>query len=294
MNIIFKPFLLSIVLIVVLAILSSQVVSIFLPNMFINYISSQEKTKDIKFDIVNAFDIKEKQQPKVTKQQVTTKTVVEKSGRYLLKAFTISGIIYDGKNSMVIARENKSGVFIYIKDTHKGYKLIKVFKHKAEFLKDGDTYIVFLSPDDEKTFQKIEKKTSTTKTIHNKQTSREKATGTLAKGMFDEIKYKNGKYFIPQSILLEYATLNKIFSGIAIQAFKIDEKVRFKIVHISKNAIFNKMGLKKYDYITQIDNRDFKSMSEPIKFFQNLKNIKVLSLQIERNKQLKELKYEIY
>ena len=286
MNIVFKPFVLASLLTILLAVLLSQTVALLMPKSFIGYVATNEQKKSINFDIVNAFNIQNKPKPK---KEVIKKVAKQTSGVFLLKDFSISAVFLDGNESMVILRDG--GIFLALNEVHKGYRLIEVFPKKAKFKKGADIYIAFLSPKDEKNFQGVAK---TTITESSTQSKRVKVTGTASKEMFENIKYKNGKYYIPQDMMKEYKNMNKIFSSIAIQAFNIDGYIKFKVTFIKPNSIFAKMGLRKYDYIQQVNNEDFKSISEPIKYFQNLENIKELSLTIKRGNKTKELKYEIF
>ena len=283
MNSISKPFLFNILLVVCFALFLSQLSGLFIKTNFAQFIEKTVKNSDTKFDIVKSMNIQNK---KIVQQTTTIQT----SGVFLLKDFSISAIILDGKNSMIIVRDNGGGKFLSIGDIHKGYKLTNVYEKKAKFTKNVDTYFAFLTPEDEKNFQGVAKKTI----VNNTASRREVVTGTTSRNMFEDIKYKNGKYFIPKDTLLEYASLRKIFSGISIGTFIENDKIRFRVNHISNSSIFKKMGLKKYDFITQINGADFKSMSEPLKYFENLKNIKELALSIKRGNETKELKYEIY
>jgi len=286
MNIVFKPFVLGSLLTIFLAILSSQAVSFFMPKSFIGYVAQSSVKETINFDIATAFDIQNKPLPK---KKIVKKVVKQTSGVFLLKDFSISAVFLDGNESMVILRDG--GIFLGLNEIHKGYKLIEVFPKKAKFEKNGDIYIAFLTPKDEKNFQGVAKTTIVENSVQNK---RVEVTGTASKDMFEDIKYKNGKYYIPQDMMNEYKNMDKIFSSIAIQGYSLNGYIKYKITYVKPNSVFAKMGLRKYDYILQVNNKDFQSISEPIKYLENLENIKELSLTIKRGNKTKELKYEIF
>ncbi len=286
MQLIFKPFILNILLVTSMALLLSQLSGYFMKDYPSKFIPSQEIKKDKNFDILSSIPIQERV---VVRKVVKKKQKVLRS--FLLKEFSISGIILDGDNSMVIIRDTNSGKFMQVGDLHKGYKLSKIYVQKVLFIKNGNRYFAFLTPEGEKEFKS---EVFSSPIIKNSSTKREELTGTTSRSMFSEIKYKKGKYFIPRDLLMEYTTLNRIFSGISIQSYSIKDKIKFKINYISPNSVFIKMGLKKYDYIIKINNTKIKSVTEPIKYFQNLENIKTLSLTVKRGNKIKELKYEIY
>ncbi|RLA84574.1 MAG: hypothetical protein DRG78_01060 [Epsilonproteobacteria bacterium] len=287
MNLIFKPFVFNVLIAVSAALFLSQIAGYFIKSYPDTYISKDMSIKDKKFDIVSTLNI--------VKNKAVSKTTKKKNGpsnRFLLKAFSISGIILDDTNSMTIIRDKSGGKFMQVGETHKGYKLNKIYAQKVIFKKNNNLYFAFLTPDGEKSFKSLSSNSADRTNI----SKREETTGTVSRAMFNEIKYKKGKYFMPRDLLLEYTTLDKIFSGISIQAQSVNGKLQFKIMYISSNSVFKKMGLRAFDYIVKINGEDFKSVTEPIKYFQNLKNIKALSLTIQRGKkkELKELKYEIY
>ena len=74
----------------------------------------------------------------------------------------------------------------------------------------------------------------------------------------------------------------------------INSDISYKVTRLNSSSLFAKIGIKRGDMIMLVNNQKFKSISEPLKFFQNLQNIKQLSITVKRNGKTKELKYEIY
>ncbi|MDA3908587.1 MAG: PDZ domain-containing protein, partial [Sulfurimonas sp.] len=178
----------------------------------------------------------------------------------------------------------------YLSDSHKGYKLIEIHQKKAKFQKGINYYWAFLNPDDEKGFKKNINPSNTGSTTN--QSSSIKTT--TAKKMFEEIKFKNGKYYIPQDLLHEYSDASKFATTIRVQVYSINNAISFKVTSIKPSSIFNKLGIKQGDMIVRMNNLPFTSPSQPIKLFQNLKNLKQLELTVQRHGKTKELKYEVY
>lgn len=286
MNLLFKPFILNIFITILLAVFIDQIGGYFLSNNSIEFIADNKKITKIDFDISTAMNIKQKQTIKVE----TKKAVQKSSGIFLLKDFSISATFLDGDDSLVIVRDSKGGIFVGINEFYKGYKLIEVFTAKAKFEKNKDIYFAFLTPKGEKSFKSVAKKTITLKSKNKKQAIR----NTISRSMFEDVKYKNGKYYIPKDMMISYKNMDKIFREISIQARILNSKIKFKVNYVKPQSVFEKIGLRKNDYIVKINNNDFKSISEPIKYFQKLENITELSLTILRGNQTKELKYEVY
>jgi len=288
MNIFFKPFFLGLYLTVSLAIMTSSIISILLTNNYIVVKENINNDAPIYIDAVSKLEIEEFKKVKEIKKK--TIKIEKKSGRYLLKEFSISGISFDGDDSMVIIRDTVSNNFLSIGESLKGYKLEEVYVTKAIFTKNGDEYYSFLSPDEEKEFKEISAVKGGNKVI----TTREKVTGSVAKSMFEDVEYKNGTYYIPQDTILDFKDLKKIFRSISIKAYNTSNNIKYKVLRVNPKSVFAKIGLQKDDYIIAIDNNKFKSVMEPIKYFNNLQNIKSMNLTIKRGKETKELKYEIF
>lgn len=286
MNIVFKPFVLYSFLLFFVAFLAAQIAGVFLPSAFISVVDEKRSNHEMKMEVSSSFGVVAKAAPVVVQQ----KKVVKKSSQFLLKEFSISAIFLDGKFGEVIVRDRKSGVFVMIGKSYKGYKLERLFINKAVFVKNGDEYFAFLSPELEKEFQP----SVAPKAKNGVVNTRVAVTGTAARAMFEDVKFKNGKYFIPKDILMSYKSMKKIFSSIAIQAHNSNGEISFKVRRVVPGSIFAKIGLKRDDYITQIDNEKFKSISEPLKYFNKLDELKSLSITIKRGNETKELVYEVF
>jgi len=287
MNIIFKPFMLGVYVTIALGVSVATIGSIFLTNSHLSVINNEQNSKTKHIDVVSKLKIEAPKVLKVRKKIIKQKEI---AGSYLLKDFSISAISYDGDDSMVIARNKRDGKFLYLGDSFKGYKLKEVYISKAVFTKKGNSYYTFLSPDDEKSFKEISAVAGGTKTI----IKREKVTGSIAKSMFEDIKYKNGIYYIPEDTLLEFNDLKKIFRSIGIQGFNKNGTIKYKVVRVNPKSVFGKIGLQRGDFILAVNGEKFKSMMGPVKYFNNLQNIKSMSITIKRGKKTKELKYEIF
>ncbi len=291
MNLLSKPIVIYSIFSILIGAVFSLGLSLFLPNSELIFQDKNLENKETKYKIAEAYNLDQKQIVK----KITKKVVKKNSGEFLLKDFSISGIFLSAEENTVLIRDTKGGIFLNQNNAHKNYKLIEVFEKKAKFKKGINFYWAFLNPKDEQQFSSnemnsYEVSSNTTQTSVTKSVARK----SVARDMFEDIIYKDGKYFIPKSKLEEFTSLDRIFSSIAIQAHNISNKISFKINYLTSNSIFYKLGLRKRDFIIKTNNENFKSVTEPIKYFQNMKNLKQLSLTIKRNGQIKELKYEIY
>ncbi len=86
-----------------------------------------------------------------------------------------------------------------------------------------------------------------------------------------------------------------IWKNIAIKEIKKDGVIDgFKILSVKKNSIFSQLGLTKGDVIKSVNNQQIKSYGDAFKIYNNIQDYESLKIEIIRNKQKKELEYEIF
>ena len=284
MNLVSKPIVVNTIFTVFLGATLSIALSFFLPNK--NFFQKSVANNEVQsnFEVAKAFNLEQKVQ-----KIVKTSTVKQTSKEFLLKEFTITGIFLDDKDSMVIVKNSKGGVFVHINSSYKGYTLKEVYLKKAKFQKGINFYWSFLDPKAEKEFL------ANPHAIQNEQSAKKTSIkDTVAGAMFEDIKFKNGEYFIPKDMILNPATMNKHLSSIGAQVYNINGVVSFKITYIAPSSAFHKIGIKKGDFIVGAEGKKFHSVNEPLKYLQKIKNLKQVSIMIKRGNQNKELKYEVY
>ncbi|MDF1875391.1 hypothetical protein JHD48_06565 [Sulfurimonas sp. SAG-AH-194-I05] len=283
MNYISNPLLYKLLLVSTVAAFLSTALSFFLPS---RDFSSQHEVAikpQSSFNLTHAFSLESK--IKIIQTKTLTK---ENAGEYLLTAFTLNSIFLNGEKSLVIIKNSKGGIFIRLHEKHLDYELIEVYAKKAKFKKGIHYYWSFLNPQDEKEFQENVALPSTSTGVIT--TMRE----TAARPMFEEIKFKDGQYYIPKDMLANPMAMTKYLGSAGAQMYNVNGAISFKMTYLPSHSVFYKLGLRKGDYIIEANGEKFKSMNDPIKFFQNIKNVKNLSLTVNRGNQNKELKYEVY
>jgi len=88
--------------------------------------------------------------------------------------------------------------------------------------------------------------------------------------------------------------LSKVWNNISIKEIKVKNKVQgFKINNISQNSIFEKLGLKKGDIITRVNNKNVDSYDYVFSLYENINKIEYFLIEVLRNNQTLELNYEI-
>ncbi|MEA1956659.1 MAG: site-2 protease family protein [Campylobacterota bacterium] len=283
-NIISRPILSYSIFSIILGALFAMVISFFLPNQHFVSIQDSKEIEDINFNITNSLNIE-----KIYNKPRVIKIEKKVSREFILKDFITTGAIVSDDDSLVIVKNTKGGVFVYVDEVHKGYKLVEVQDTKAKFKKGENYYWSFLSPTDERNFKEKVVDTKTTKP-----TAKTVVQDTVSREMFESIKEKDGKYFVPKSILGNKRDIQKTFSAIRVMSYNKNGEISFKFNYVKPSSIYSKLGLRKYDYVTKINGEKIKSVTQPLKLFQNIENINQLSLTVKRGNQIKELKYEVY
>jgi len=289
-NIIFRPLSMYTLIVILIAFIFADTIAIFLPKEKLYYHAPYQKTQEIAFPLEQAFALqttKKKKHKAIQKNMSTSHT-------YLLKDFSISGIIFTknaSDDNLVILRDRtKNGSLLYKGEYHKGYQLKEVFPLKAKFQRGNDFYWSFLSPNDEKKFLSSLNSSQTTVV----QETQKSEYVTMARSIANTIKYKNGKYFIPKELLEDKNSIFRIFSSVRIVNYNVNNKLSFKILYLHPSSIFIRLGLRKNDQIIKINQKEISSFAEPLQLFNNLKNLRQLTLTIKRGNKIKELHYEVY
>jgi len=172
-----------------------------------------------------------------------------------LKGIKLKAVFENGKNSFIII-DDKKDLFLDLNQKYKGYKLIKVKKDSAIFEKNNQKFEIKLS----KTKLNITTNNNTPKEI-NKQTLK--------------------TYLSNPTKIWKNISINPTPKG-------------YKIVYVKKGSIFDDLGLKKGDYILEVNNKTLKTDSDAWQIYKNIKNFDEINIKIKRNNKIKELNYEIY
>jgi type II secretion system protein C len=155
----------------------------------------------------------------------------------------------------------------------KGYKLISVKNKSAIFEKNGQEYNIPLID-----------------ASQSKINSQSEIVESLDK-MIANIKFENNKYLVPKNLVVYY--INKL--DILLNHINLEKNIDgFIIKSILDNSAFNKLGLQKNDIIKQINNQIVEKSNDWFVLQGTFQNSSSITVQIIRNSQPKELKYEVY
>ncbi|MDA3947243.1 MAG: PDZ domain-containing protein [Helicobacteraceae bacterium] len=167
------------------------------------------------------------------------------------------------------AQPNDSEV-IGIDDVFKGYALKKVLENGAIFSKDGQTFSLYFSEEDQQEY----------------------AAPTSNMGQSDDGGIKQ----VAKSDITHYAkNVNQIWKDISIVEVKENGKITgFKVTRITAGTPFAQLGLRQGDIIIRANNKPMTSYKDAIAIYKGIDKLDALQLIVLRNNQETEIVYEIF
>ncbi|QKF68002.1 type II secretion/transformation system, C protein [Arcobacter venerupis] len=253
--------------IILLAFLINSVIFFYLPKSGVDFIKNNSLFLDYK---KYAFYSNIKNIEKKV-DDTNSKQIVQTLSKYNLKA-----IYFRSNDEGWITIEEKSGDKSYILaqgEQIDGYTLFRLFKNYILFIKDNKEFKLEIK-------EEIGGNSSFSEPLNNQN---------------QEIVIKNNGAIISRDYLNSYTSnIEKIWENIAIDEIKNDNKVEgFKISKITKNSVFEKIGLKEGDIIKTINNNALNSYGDAMKVYNNIKDTTYLNIEVLRKNELVELNYEI-
>jgi len=236
----------------------SLAVTFFLPHSGVDVAMYHEK------DIYNNY------RPS-TLLNISKKKVVKKAEPvYALKNLTLKAIYDNPVSPFIAVQDAKKVTLVSLNEQFKGYKLKEVYADRAVFVKSGKNY--------ELKFKDKKFKNATIQAIE------------------PEIISDGGAVFIRRAELKKYSkNPNEIFKSIKIKEIIENKRLKgFRVLRVDKKSVFGQLGLQKNDIITGANNKEFKSVTQVFKLYNNMDKLDSLKLHVKRGNEEKELEYEIY
>lgn len=233
----------------------------FLPEIGVDRPPEQSEQMYRSYRMASLFSVEAaKVKPVAAKQQPV----------YRLDKLTLRGI-YAGKNPFIAVEEGGKVILIAQDESHKGYRLVEVASERAIFEKGGRRYEIGFKED-------------------------KSADSRISKVKTPEVLNEGGAVFIKRDEISHYAkNFDDIWKSVKIEPVKRNGKLDgFKVNWVKKGSVFEKIGLRKGDIIIGANDRDFTSLSQVFKLYNNVDKIDRLKLKILRENQEMELEYEIF
>ncbi len=206
-----------------------------------------------------------------------------------LTQFTLKAIYYNAnkkENTFIIVhdkkgKKNEKSILVDLNDKLKDlYTLVSVNTTTSEaiFDKDGTKYNMAIDGIKDK---KASSKNDNIISVRDKTREANTDDSILAIPREKIFKYRNDYKSIWKEISIKEKIVNKKIVG-------------FRIRKIKEGSLFSKLGLKKEDVITHVNDKSLKSYGDAFKIYYNIDNVKRLKLSIKRGNETKEIDYEVY
>lgn len=208
------------------------------------------------------------------KKQVAQKPTEE---LYKLDNLELKAIYSEsGQGFIIVSEKNKpdEAVIIANNEEYKGYKLIRLLPAEAIFERGGKKYNLRLTEKETKGL--ISAPAASTSSQQNDD---EDIVRVVAR--------KNVDYYSKN--------FKAIWQNIKIDEIKKNGKITgFEIKNIEENSVFARLGLKKGDIITKVNNMVIKSYADAFNIYKNVRDVSSLKITVIRDNQEKDLEYEVF
>ena len=215
--------------------------------------------------------------PTVTKQPVVQQ--IEATNR--IKDIKLKGTYLEGDQSFIVVEDQLGTTFLYKGDRYVGYMLKAIYDGRAIFEKNGKNYDLVIEEDNGK-----------------QHTSGR--TGNVVAGENTATPGSNsGESFEPVTVTRDeidsyIKNPNKIWRNIRIQEIRRNGQIDgFRVNYVKKGSFFDQSGLKSGDVIKAIDGSEIRSLSDVMRYYNNIKNLDGLSLTVLRGGNEVELEFNI-
>lgn len=206
----------------------------------------------------------------INKEPISTALRIDSLTLHAIYGNSIEGFIVFAEKS----KPNENHI-LALHQSYGGYKLVGIKQKSAILSKNGTNYeLVFKD---------------TGKAIPLEQ----RVSRALAKQLEDDTGVLRA---VRKKDVMYYAkNFKAIWKNIAIKEIMRNGKIDgFRVMSVKKDSIFGQLGLAKGDVIKSVNNQKLKSYGDAFKIYHNIKDYDSLKLVIIRNKQEKELEYEIF
>ncbi len=197
-----------------------------------------------------------------------------------IDSLILHAIYGDNQRGFIVFTEKSNASnshILALNDKYKGYKLTQIRLSSVILEKSGKNY--------ELTFKESAKSSvPLQKRIIKKAPSKEFLGNTE---VLRAVRKKDVMYYAKN--------FKAIWKNIAIKEIKRNGKINgFRVMSVKENSIFAQLGLLKGDIIMSVNNQPLKSYADAFKVYNNIGNIDSIKLDIIRNKEKKELEYEVF
>ncbi len=213
-----------------------------------------------------------------TKSSVPVVQQIEATNR--IKDIALKGTYLEGDQSFIVIEDQLGTTFLHKGERYVGYRLVEIYDGRAIFEKNGKNYDLVIEDDEHQ------------KSMHPGSFS--SGSGGAASSV-----HENADAFAPVVVTREeidsyIKNPNKIWRNIRIQEIRKNGQIDgFRVNYVKKGSFFDRSGLRSGDIIKAIDGSEIKSLSDVMKYYNDIKNLDGLSLTVLRGGNEVELEFNI-
>ena len=197
-----------------------------------------------------------------------------------IKDISLKGTYLEDANSFIVIEDHLGTTFLYKGDRYVGYILKEIYDGRAIFEKNGKNYDLV-----------IEEESKGDQSTHTSGSSYSGGSSAQASGSGDSFEPVAISH---QEIDSYIKNPNKIWKNIRIQEMRKNGQIEgFRVNYIKKGSFFDQSGLKSGDVIKAIDGSEIHSLSDVMKYYNNINNLDGLSLTVLRGGNEVELEFNI-
>ncbi len=204
--------------------------------------------------------------------------VVQIEATNRIKDIKLKGTYLDDVDSFIVIEDHLGTTFLYKGDRYVGYTLKEIYDNRAIFEKSGKNYDLVIDEDEQKPTHQSFKKSA----VENKNYTND------AQESFEPVT-------IPREEVNSYIkNPNKIWQNIRIQELRKNGQIDgFRVNYVKRGSFFDTSGLKSGDIIKSIDGNEIHSLSDVMKYYNNINNLDGLALTVLRGDNMVDLEFNI-
>lgn len=231
--------------------------------------------------VTRAFDLHKRHTPAPKPKKISK----PKKPAATLKGYNLLMTAVGTKPMVVVEHKGKSKL-VGLHEKIDGFELIDVAPREATFEREGHTYRL--------TMPESHKKLAVPSAIKKKRKKTKKISPRTFLDKIEVDKSEN-RVMIPRELVRIMHNPRKIFQYIDFQPRVRNGKIYgYAVTRVLPGSVFDKMGLKREDIITGVNNTPLTDEKTIFSFFNNVDDIDSLTLTIIRRGKTKEITYEIY
>jgi len=198
-----------------------------------------------------------------------------------IKDIKLKGTYLDGAQSFIVVEDQLGTTFLYKGDRYVGYVLKEIYDGRAIFEKNGKNYDLVIEED------------------NGKKHPSGHAGNFVSGGNKATAGGNSGESFEPVTVTRDeidsyIKNPNKIWRNIRIQEIRRNGQIDgFRVNYVKKGSFFDQSGLKSGDIIKAIDGSEIRSLSDVMRYYNDIKNLDGLSLTVLRGGNEVELEFNI-